>query len=133
MLLINTVPLDCINQAAIQYHVPGILILSVLKTEGGYTGLAKLNHNRSVDYGAFQINSYWIPKLIQCHITQNDLQYDPCVNVKIGAWILSKNIADNSHFQQSIGNYNSVTPSYNAKYFYRVKSSYNSIMKSLYG
>lgn len=43
MLFINTVPLDCINQAAQQYHVPAVVILSVLKTEGGYTGLVKYN------------------------------------------------------------------------------------------
>ena len=133
MLLINTVPLYCINQAAEQYHIPVVIILSVLKTEDGYAGLAKENHNGSFDYGPFQINSYWLPKLSKYKITQKDLQYNSCKNAQIAVWILSKNIADSTYFNQGLGNYNSITPWYNTKYFYRVSKKYYNIKQAIYG
>ena len=48
-LEIHGVPVECINQAAIAYHVPATLILSVLAVEGGAVGLASANKNGTVD------------------------------------------------------------------------------------
>lgn len=41
-LEIHGVPIECINQAAVTYHVPATLILSVLAVENGKTGSASL-------------------------------------------------------------------------------------------
>src|SRR5882762_4685919 len=93
-LEIHDVPIECINQAAIVYHVPATLILSVLAVEGGRVGLVSVNKNGSVDYGPMQINSVWLSKLRPYGYTANRLQYDPCANVMVGTWILAQNIAN---------------------------------------
>ena len=76
-LEIHGVPVECINQAAIAYHVPATLILSVLAVEGGAVGLASANKNGTVDYGPMQINSIWLSKIRLYGYTQHQLQYDP--------------------------------------------------------
>jgi len=124
MLLINTVPLDCINYAAKTYHLPPALILAVLKTEGGYKGLAKKNTNGSYDYGPMQVNSIWLLKLANYGYTQDDLQFNPCKNVLAASWILSKKIVQAQTLQKGIGNYHSYRFSYNLSYYRKITSNY---------
>ena len=115
-LEIHGVPVECINQAAIAYHVPATLILSVLAVEGGAVGLASANKNGTVDYGPMQINSIWLSKIRLYGYTQHQLQYDPCVNVKVGAWILSQNIANAATTWRGVGSYHSHTAILNQQY-----------------
>jgi hypothetical protein len=68
-LFISDVPLNCINAAAIQYHIPAKLIISILNVERGETGLAQRNKNGSYDLGPMQINTSWWPKLYDYGIT----------------------------------------------------------------
>ncbi|HEX4044123.1 MAG TPA: lytic transglycosylase domain-containing protein, partial [Gammaproteobacteria bacterium] len=82
-IMVNDVPLDCINQAAITYHVPATIILSVMKKEGGKNGDANHNKNGTVDYGVMQINSIWLPKISAYGYTKDDLQYNACKNVAV--------------------------------------------------
>ncbi|MDF2867743.1 MAG: trbN, partial [Gammaproteobacteria bacterium] len=89
-LLINDVPIECINQAAISYYVPAALIISVLRTEGGRNGMAKSNKNGTFDYGPMQINTLWLDKIKSFGYTAHDLQFNPCKNVEVGTWILSQ-------------------------------------------
>lgn len=84
-MIINDVPMECINLAAIQYHVPAVIIVSVLKTEGGHIGDATVNKNGTIDYGPMQINSVWLDKLKRYGYSAYDLQYNPCLNVAAGA------------------------------------------------
>lgn len=42
-LYINDVPIECVNQAAIVYHVPATLLISILKVENGRAGMARKN------------------------------------------------------------------------------------------
>lgn len=120
-LYVSDVPLACINVAAIQFHVPAKLIISVLNIERGKVGQAVKNSNGTYDLGPMQINTSWLPELQQHSITRDAIQYDPCVNVKVGAWILSKAIANERNFLTGIGNYHSHTLSYNSKYVQQVK------------
>lgn len=115
-LMIQDVPIECINQAALTYQVPARLVLAVLATEGGRVGTATPNKNGSVDYGPMQINSRWLPVLRAYGYTSQQLQYDPCINVQVGTWILSKNIAQASTVWRGVGNYNSRKPSLNIRY-----------------
>ena len=124
MLLINGVPIDCINQAAIQYQVPATLIISVLKIEGGQVGDAILNLNGTLDYGPMQINSIWLPEISKYGYSAQLIQYDPCANVAVGAWILSQEIASGSDLWQGVGNYHSHTFSENMRYRERVQHFY---------
>jgi len=130
--MINDVPIVCINQAAEAFHVPATLIISVLKTENGRIGTAARNKNGSYDYGPMQINgSAWLNRLQPYGITQADIQYDPCINVAVGTWILASNIANNNQLWQGVGDYNSTTPKFNKRYRYKVKNWYRKIAEYL--
>jgi soluble lytic murein transglycosylase-like protein len=123
-LEIHGVPIECINQAAISYHVPATLILSVLAIEDGAVGLASANKNGTVDYGPMQINSIWLSKIRFYGYTQHQLQYDPCANVKVGTWILSQNIANASTAWRGVGSYHSHTAMLNQQYQTKVSEVY---------
>jgi soluble lytic murein transglycosylase-like protein len=86
---INDVPITCINQAAVTYHVPATLILSIMKKENGRNGQAVPNKNGSYDIGVCQINSRWLPTLARYGYTRDDIQFNPCKNVMAASWILA--------------------------------------------
>lgn len=127
MFAINDVPVSCINQAAIEYHVPASVIISVIKTENGKVGEANLNKDGSYDYGPMQINSRWIFQLRHAGYTSNDLQFDACKNVTAGTWVLAQAIADGKTFWSGIADYHSHTPYYNIQYQNKVKIVYGKI------
>lgn len=123
-LLIHGVPIECINQAAIAYHVPASLIISVLTVEGGDVGTASPNNNGTFDYGPMQINSIWLDKIRPYGYTREQLKNDPCINVLVGAWILSTNIADSDNLWHGVGGYHSYTPHLNHSYQNKVWHAY---------
>lgn len=125
------VPLQCINEAAYEYHISAKLIIAVLNVEGGKVGQAHKNQNGTYDLGPMQINSAWWPKFYAYGITPQQVLYDSCINVKVGAWILSKSIADNRNFLFGVGGYNSLTPSINAKYVQNIRIKYTLLNKYL--
>jgi hypothetical protein len=71
-----------------------------------------------------QINSIWLNKIRPYGYTREEIQYDPCVNVMVGAWILSTNIASSADFWQGVGGYHSYTPGLNREYQNKVWSVY---------
>lgn len=123
-LIINDVPVECINKAAIQYHIPATLIVSVLRMENGRVGSAIPNKNGTYDYGPMQINSIWIPELQKYGYTKEAIQYDPCANVCVGAWLLSRAIADDKTLWKGVGNYHSHTIDKNMTYRGKVQKIY---------
>jgi hypothetical protein len=123
-LIVNGVPIECINQAAMQYYLPATLIISVLSTEGGKVGDAIPNTNGTLDFGPMQINSIWLKKIRQYGYSREQIQYDPCINVAVGAWILSQAIADGQNMWTGVGNYHSHTFDKNLTYQYKVKEYY---------
>lgn len=124
MPYINGVPLSCINQSAILYGVPTTLIISILKTEGGRVGMESRNANGTYDYGPMQINSVWKNTINKAGFTLNDIQYNPCINVAIGSWILSENIANNQMLWKGVGDYHSHTDGENFIYHQKVSRIY---------
>ena len=123
-ILFNDVPAQCVNYAAVTYHLPATLLLSIMKIENGRSGMAHKNPNGTFDYGPLQINSRWLPTLSQYGITQHDIQYNPCINVAVGAWILAQALTETRHFQQGVGNYNSHTKALNERYASQVLKWY---------
>ncbi|MEN9450840.1 MAG: Soluble lytic murein transglycosylase and related regulatory protein [Pseudomonadota bacterium] len=124
-LEIHGVPIECINQAAITYHVPATLILSILAVENGKKGSASHNRNGTFDYGPMQINSIWLSKIRRYGYTRQQLQYDPCTNVNVGTWILSQQIAnDSSSLWRGVGSYHSHSASLNHNYQVKVSEVY---------
>jgi len=130
-LEIHGVPIECINRAAIVYNVPATLIISVLTVEGGEVGMASRNKNGTYDYGPMQINTIWLEKIKPYGYTREKIQYDACANVMVGAWILSKNIADSADLWRGVGGYHSYTPHLNHAYGYKVSDIYRMLDRYL--
>lgn len=135
-LLIHDVPVECINQAAVTYYVPAKVIISVLNVEGGRVGTASPNRNGTFDYGPMQINSMWLPKIAAYGYTREQIQYDPCVNVMVGAWILSTKIAQtlaqsSGGYWQGVAGYHSLTPGLNETYQAKVLTNYQQLSQVL--
>lgn len=130
-LLINDVPIECINQAAQTYIVPAVYIISVLRTENGRVGMASRNDNRTFDYGPMQINSIWLDKLKPYGITREQLQFDPCINVQVGTWILAQSISNGASLWSGVGDYHSHNIEHNVPYRYKVSSVYRKVMMAL--
>lgn len=131
MLLINDVPLHCINQAAVSDHIPAAVIISVLRTENGRAGEANCNENGSYDYGPMQINSDWLPMLHRYGYTRQEVQNNACINVSIGAWILAMAISGGSNLWNGVGDYHSHTPYQNFQYQYKVRATYSALVTQL--
>lgn len=130
-LLVHGVPIECINQAAVTYHVPAALIISILGVEGGTIGMAKPNTNGTYDYGPMQINTIWLDKVKAYGYTREQIQYDPCANVMVGAWILGLNIAESPDFWRGVGGYHSYTLPLNRTYQYKVWNYYELLSRYL--
>lgn len=111
----------CVTAAAKAYNLPVVLLQGILATEGGTVGQIHWNANGSYDMGPAQVNSTWLPKLAAQGVTRTEVINDGCLNVRIGAWILSQAMqgADPNRpaqFWQHVGDYNSHTPQWNARY-----------------
>jgi len=135
-LIIHGVPIECINQAAVTYYVPAQVIISVLGVEGGAVGMASPNKNGTFDYGPMQINTIWLDKVAKYGYTKQQIQYDPCVNVMVGAWILSNKITESvaeskTEFWRGVAGYHSRTPSLNNSYQTKVLTNYQLLSKVL--
>lgn len=139
-LLIHGVPVECINQAAVTYFVPAKIIISVLDVEGGEPGIARPNRNGTFDYGPMQINTIWLPQIAPYGYTREQVQYDPCINVMVGAWILSRKIASSMEedgkggdYWRGVAGYHSFTPGLNAHYQSKVLTNYRLLSEVLSG
>ena len=130
-VVINDVPVDCINHAAIVYHVPAKIILSIMKAEGGRNGMANKNKNGSIDYGVMQVNSTWLNKIGDYGFTAKDLQFDACKNVEVGAWIISQSLAEGETAWAGVGNYHSHTLKLNQRYSTTIKDNLERINRVL--
>lgn len=114
-------PLHCINEAAREYHIPARLLIAILQVEGGKAGQLVKNKSGSYDLGPAQINSAWLPALKAHGITAAQVQFDPCINIKVGAWIAAKAIASENNLLTGIGNYHSHTQLYNQSYAQKIR------------
>ncbi len=132
-MLIHTidVPLQCVNTAAMEFHIPAKLIIAVLETERGRVGQISKNKNGTYDIGPMQVNSTWIPTLNKFGITEADLKNIPCVNLKAGAWILSKAIVHENNLLQGVGDYHSHTASLNQHYYQIIQIRYTALNQLL--
>ncbi len=125
-------PVDCINQAMVTYHVPIAVILSVMKKEKGRNSQAVRNKNGTLDYGVMQVNNIWLPKIGAYGHTKEDLQYNACKNVLVGSWILSQSIAEGKTIGSGIGNYYSHIPTHNRRYREDIYNNYKKISFALH-
>jgi soluble lytic murein transglycosylase-like protein len=110
----------CWEQVANWYGVNVHLLYAIAKTESNLNPSAK-NHNKngSYDIGLMQINSSWLPILKKYGIDESRLG-DPCVNLQVGAWILSQNMQRMGPTWEAVGAYNARNPKLRIEYARRV-------------
>ncbi len=97
---------SCWEAASRSYGIPVDVLKAVAKTESGLNPKARnKNTNGTYDIGLMQINSAWLPKLESYGITERSL-HDSCMNLKVGAWILSRNAQKLGWNWNAIGAYN---------------------------
>ncbi|MEC4339759.1 lytic transglycosylase domain-containing protein [Stenotrophomonas pavanii] len=112
---------QCIAGAASRYSLPLPVFRAVLKTEGGWNGLKKINTNGSYDMGVAQINTIHLPELRKYGISEQMLVNDSCTNVHVAAYRLRSEINRVPDFWVGVGNYHSRTPHLNRAYQARVR------------
>jgi hypothetical protein len=120
----------CFAEAGKEYGLAPELLYSVAKHESGLNPTAvNWNTNGSYDFGVMQINSVHAPELKRAGIPWSSLA-DPCTNVRVGAWILSRCFAKYGQTWEGVGCYNSQTPSKRDKYARQVAQVYNLVDKN---
>ncbi len=98
----------CFDDAGKRYNVNPKLLESIAKVESSMNPKAMNHSNRNgtYDIGLMQINSTWLKKLSDFNITESDLINNPCINIHVGAWILSSNFSLHGYNEKSLGAYN---------------------------
>lgn len=119
--------ISCVGSAArTYYHNPDIM-LAIAKTESKFNPYARnYNRNGTVDIGLMQINTSWIPVLEQYGIKEKDL-WNPCINAKVGAWILWNNKKKYGNTWNAVGAYNAHAIDNRRKYVRLVWRNYSLI------
>jgi soluble lytic murein transglycosylase-like protein len=97
---------DCIKSASESVGIPEVLLMSVIRQEYGYSGLAKKNNPNvygvTHDYGVMQINDV---RLIDHQSLIPHIKNNGCFNILVGARMISKEITKAEDFWQGVGNY----------------------------
>ncbi len=105
MSVVASLAANCWLAAANATQLPPELLYAIAEVESGFRGdaVARANNGtRSV--GVMQVNSVWFPMLAKAGIDERQLR-DPCTNIHVGAWILSREVRRYGYSWEAIGAY----------------------------
>lgn len=122
--------LSCFIKASQYYNVPQQILQAIAYVESKYNPNAyNENSNHSYDIGLMQINSTWLPKLKTLGITE-DMLYDPCQSIAVGAWVLANNIQTYGLNWGAVQRYNGndVELKYATKVYNRIQETYPELL-----
>lgn len=123
---------QCFVDAGKRFKVDPYLLLSIKYVESGKSldpAITGRNTNGTIDMGLMQINSIWLKNaFVQAAGIKKSHLYDPCININVGAWILSQEIARHG-VQEGIGRYHSATPKFKIPYRAKVLAQYAKLAK----
>lgn len=130
--MLTSALLSCVLQASSAVQVAPQLLVSVMSVEGGEIGVVSHNRNATEDLGLMQINTgAWLDLVARADFQGNRrqayvrLRDDGCYNIEVGAWILSRAIADEGgDVWAGVGRYHSSTPALKRSYQARVERAY---------
>lgn len=105
---------DCVPEIAAYYDVPPAIIAAVQKVEsstrGQDVGKVGPNRNGTYDLGAMQINTWWLDKVNQWGIDEQELLENECTNFAVGTWILHQNLVQYGDLKAALSAYNTGRP-----------------------
>ncbi len=108
----------CFEEAGAEFDVSPQLLWSMAKVESRFNPAAlKWDRNGSYDFGVMQINAEWAPRLGE-DVWQS--LGDPCTNIRVGAWILSKCIHRYGYSWEAVGCYNASSKDKRVRYARKV-------------
>jgi soluble lytic murein transglycosylase-like protein len=109
LLAASTAHAFCYEQAGAEYGLAPEILQSISSTESGNKPYAvHYNSDGTFDVGLMQINSSWeksVGKELWSRL------FDPCTNVRMGAWILARCVKRYGYGWKAVGCYHSSTPS----------------------
>ena len=121
--------LACMALVAQVYSLPPRVLPSIQAVEGGSPGVVHLNTDGSEDLGVMQVNSQWIPRLVQytrlaAPEVRSRLLNVPCFNIA-AAGLIMRNYLDEAgqDLMRAVGYYHSHTPQLGLDYRSRVLRS----------
>ena len=118
----------CWEEVGRRYNINPYLLAAIAKTESNFNANAvRQNTNGTRDIGVMQINSIHLPELAKYGVLESHL-YDPCTNITVGAWLLSRRQADYGNTWEAVGTYHSKTPSYKWKYAEKVQGNLQQLL-----
>ena len=122
---------QCWADASKRYNIPVDLLYAIARVETGNKGnlVSPKNKNGTYDIGLMQINSIHLPRLKKMNITKETLLSDPCVNLHVGAFILSEFISKYGYTWQAIDSYNAGRPTSHKTYAKKVYAMHARIQK----
>ncbi len=123
LILPATATAFCFEEAGEQFGVSPAILWVIAKEESDFDPAAvNLNKNGTYDFGLMQINSWWAG-ILGSEVWSS--LGEPCYNVKVGAWILSRCIQAHGYTWEAIGCYNSRGHRAKKKYAWLI---YNSLV-----
>ncbi|WP_052044980.1 lytic transglycosylase domain-containing protein [Candidatus Arsenophonus nilaparvatae] len=100
---------DCFDKAGSYYQIDPDYLRAIARQESNFNPHAKnKNKDGSFDLGVMQINSKTFNAIKKEYpkLSENDLINHPCLNIHIGAMILSRNFALYGKNWLAVGMYN---------------------------
>lgn len=125
---------QCFARAAERHEIDPLVLLAVLKVEGGRAGELAINRNGSMDLGPMSINTVWLPVLSKrLGLTEDaalrHLATDGCANVAAAAWILRQKIEKTGSVWEGVAHFHSSNPRHQARYLRKVHSGFEQIVR----
>ena len=121
----------CVNHAARHFRIHPAVIHAIIDVEGGKIGTMSKNTNGTYDMGIMQINTIHLPDIYAAYPTVSSWEhvaYQPCTNIAIGTWILSKKIKGAPDLWTGVGHYHSKTKKYKKAYLKKIYKAYKRII-----
>lgn len=102
--------------AAARYGVSPQVLYAIAAQESSLNPRAvHVNTDGSQDVGLTQINSKWMPHLSKLGVTAENLS-NPCINMHVGAYLLSLKMIQHGNTWRAVGSYHSNTPWWRDRY-----------------